>query len=307
MDVLLLLMVLIWGANYSVAKRAFDELSPQAFNAVRVTIASVVFLAAIQWAKRRARRAHAAVPSVFYTPEPLTRRDRIDLLWVGLVGHFLYQSFFIGGLGRTSASNAALIIGTTPVLVAIISSTLGLERISRVHWIGAMVSIGGLYLVVGRSHGQATSLKGDLMVGFSVLCWAIYTLGSGRLMQRHSPLYVTGMTMACGGLPYAAVMLPQVWRVQWGQVGWWTVSAVTLSALLALCLSYLIWYAAVQRIGAARTAMYSNLVPIAAMVVAVAWLHEPVSSSRLIGATGVLTGVFLTRLGRAASAVPHEE
>lgn len=308
MDLLLLLMVLIWGANYSVAKRTFDEIPPQAFNALRVTIASVVFLAVIHWAGRQARRSSTGLSSVLYTPERLTRRDRLDLLWVGLVGHFLYQSFFISGLSRTSASNAALILGTTPVLVAVLSSALGLERISRVHWIGAAVSIAGLYFVVGPTHAQgAGSLTGDLMVVVAVACWAVYTLGSGRLMARHSPLYVTGMTMAYGGLPYAFLMLPQVLNVEWAQVSAWALAAVVLSALLALCLSYLIWYTAVQRIGAARTAMYSNLVPIAAMGVAVAWLHEPVSSGKILGAAGVLTGVFLTRLGRSASAMPMEE
>jgi drug/metabolite transporter (DMT)-like permease len=308
MNVLLLLMVVIWGTNYSVAKRAFDEIPPQAFNAVRVTVASVVFLAVIHWAGRQTRRSTVGLSRVFYTPERLTLRDRVDLCWVGFVGHFLYQSFFIGGLSRTSASNAALIIGTTPVLVAVFSSALGLERISLVHWIGVAASVIGVYFVVASGgHSEANSTQGDLMVVVAVVCWAIYTLGSGRLMARHSPLYVTGMTMAYGGLPYAAVMSPNVWRVSWTHVSPWAMAAVVLSALLALCLSYLIWYAAVQRIGAARTAMYSNLVPIAAMAVAVIWLHEPLSRIKLLGAAGVLTGVFLTRLGRTTAATPPEE
>ncbi len=307
MDALLLLMVLIWGANYSVVKHAFDEIPPQAFNAIRVSIASLVFLAAIRWAGSRQRRPDTALWAVFYTPEPLTRRDRWDLVWVGLVGHFLYQSFFIGGLARTSASNAALILGTTPVLVAVLSALLGLERIGRVHWVGAAVSTLGLSLVVGAEPAAGVaSVRGDLMVGVAVTCWAVYTLGSGRLMARHSPLYVTGMTMAYGGLPYALLMIPQVGQVRWAGVGWWVWGVVIGSALLALCLSYLIWYTAVQRIGPARTAIYSNLVPIAAMFVATVWLHEPLSLRKLVGAAGVLGGVFLTRLGRS-TAVPAEE
>lgn len=145
------------------------------------------------------------------------------------------------------------------------------------------------------------------MVAVSMVCWAIYTLGSSRLMARHSPLYVTGMTMALGGLPYAATMLPQVRQVAWTHVSTWTLSALVLSSLLALCLSYLIWYTAVQRIGAARTAIYSNLVPITAMAVAILWLHEPVSPGKIAGAGCVLAGVVLTRLGRPGMAVPVEE
>jgi len=54
-DGLLVLMVLIWGANFSVIKLAFEEVPPQPFNALRLVLSSLVFLAAIQWARRRAR------------------------------------------------------------------------------------------------------------------------------------------------------------------------------------------------------------------------------------------------------------
>ena len=43
LDALLLLMVLIWGTNYSIVKAAFDEIDPQAFNALRMFLASLVF------------------------------------------------------------------------------------------------------------------------------------------------------------------------------------------------------------------------------------------------------------------------
>src|SRR5687767_9934604 len=87
-DALLLLMVLIWGANYSIVKSAFDEIDPQAFNAVRMTIATAVFLAVMAVARARAR---AAGGSIFYTPARFSRRDWWTLAWLGLVGHFTYQ------------------------------------------------------------------------------------------------------------------------------------------------------------------------------------------------------------------------
>lgn len=295
-------MVLIWGANYSVIKRAFDEIPPQAFNAIRMALASCVFLVTIRLAQRRARTG-SRMSSIFYTPFPLTRRDRIDLLWLGLVGHWMYQLFFVGGVARTSVSNGALIIGATPVAIATVSAFLGREKIGALHWIGAAVSVAGIYFVVGRaaSFGGAT-LGGDLLVMISVACWTTYTLGAAHLLQRHSPLYVTGMTMAIGAVPYVLLASPQILRMNWAAVSAWTWTALVLSAFLALCLSYLIWYMAVQRIGPARTSVYSNLVPIVAIAVAVIWLGEPLTPAKLSGAALVLTGVFLTRLGRKTSA-----
>jgi drug/metabolite transporter (DMT)-like permease len=306
-DALLVLMVLIWGANFSVIKRAFLEIPPQPFNALRLVIAALVFAGAIAWAKRRARGAPGQLSSVVHTTHDVTRRDWLDLAVLGLIGHFLYQICFVGGVAITSVSNAALIIGATPVVVAIASALLGRERLGRLHWVGAALSVTGIYFVVGlgASFGGAT-LRGDLLVVGSIFCWAAYTLGAGRLMARHSPLYITGMTMVVGAIPYVAVALPQMLEVDWRQVSVAAWASLVFSALLALNVAYLIWYVAVRQLGPARTAIYSNVVPIVAIAVAAVWLKEPLTRSKLVGAAAVLTGVALTRLGRP-SAVPIEE
>ena len=97
-DALLVLMVVIWGVNYSVIKLAFAEIPPQPFNALRMSLASVVFLAAIRLARRRARVAGAQLSPALYTPHELTARDRLDLVWLGLIGHFGYQFCFASGV-----------------------------------------------------------------------------------------------------------------------------------------------------------------------------------------------------------------
>ena len=296
-DGLLVLMVVIWGVNYSVIKRAFVEIPPQPFNALRLTLSSLVYLVAIQAMRARASAATGRLSSAVYTPNELTRRDRWDLVWLGLVGHLGYQFLFASGVALTSVSNAALIIGATPVVVAIASAALGRERIGRLHWIGAAISITGIYFVVGHgaSFGGAT-VGGDLLMMVSVGCWAAYTLGASRLIARHSPLYVTGISMAIGTVPYVLISLPQVAKVDWAAVSAATWVSLVLSALLALNLAYLIWYIGVQRIGAARTSVYSNVVPIVAVAVAAVWLGEPMTTVKMAGAAAVLTGVALTRV-----------
>jgi drug/metabolite transporter (DMT)-like permease len=294
-------MVIIWGANYSVIKRCFEEIPPQAFNALRLILASTVFAMVIRWARTHAGRLPAGIAAIFHTPHPLTRADRLRLLGLGIVGHCLYQLCFVGGVARTSVSNAALIIGATPVAVATGSALSGGERPGRLHWAGAAVSILGIYFVVGHgaSFGGRT-LTGDVLIIVSVACWATYTLGATPLMARHSPLYVTGRTMAIGAVPYVLLALPQLLRTEWASVSAWTWVALVLSTLLALCAAYLIWYAGVQQIGPARTSVYSNVVPIVAMTVAAVWLGEPITATKAIGAAAVLSGVLLTRLSPAS-------
>jgi drug/metabolite transporter (DMT)-like permease len=312
-------MALIWGTNYSIVKYAFVEIDPQAFNAIRMVIASVVFMGIIFGLQPRGGSGHtsaaaprsadsAAFASIFHTPEPLTARDWVSLALLGIVGHFCYQFFFIGGLALTSVANSSLMLAATPVVIALISAAFGQERISPLHWLGAGLSILGIYIVIGQgiSLGSGT-LKGDLYMFVAVCCWAVYTLGAGPLMRRHSPVGVTGLSMAIGTVIYVPVMLPRLFAVDWTVVGLLTWAALVYSALFALCVAYTIWYVAVREIGSARTSVYSNLIPLVAMMTAVVFLDEPLSAGKLGGAAAVLVGVALTRVGRTKPAIPAEE
>ena len=313
-DALLLLMAIIWGTNYSIVKFAFQEVDPQAFNAARMVIASTAFLAIIGVLRFRHSSSPAVAPgpggveSIFRTPARVTARDALELAGLGLVGHFLYQYFFIGGLALTTVANSSLMLATTPVVIALISAPLGYERVGARHWAGAALSLLGIYIVVGRGvdlGGQG--LKGDLMMVAAVICWAVYTLGSRRLISRHSPVGVTGMSMAAGTLVYVPVMWPHVQAVAWDGISWRTWVSIVYSSIFALGVAYTIWYAAVRQIGSARTSVYSNVIPIVAMATAVIFLGEPLRLSNLLGATAVLVGVALTRTApQAAPAEPCE-
>jgi len=311
-DLLLLLMAVIWGTNYSIVKSAFNEVGPHAFNAARMVIASTVFLMVIGVLRVRRWSTAVASPrgvdSIFRTPTQLTARDGLELVALGLVGHFLYQYFFIGGLALTTVANSSLMLAATPVVIALISAVLGQERVGARHWAGAALSLLGIYIVVGRGvdlGGQG--LTGDLMMVAAVLCWAVYTLGSRRLISRHSPVGVTGLSMAIGTLIYVPVMWSHVRAVAWGDLRWRTWISILYSSIFALGVAYTIWYAAVRQIGSARTSVYSNVIPIVAMATAVVFLGEPLRLTNLVGATAVLVGVALTRTApQAAPAEPCE-
>jgi drug/metabolite transporter (DMT)-like permease len=306
MDALLALMVLAWGLNYTLLKRAFQEIPPHVFNAMRMTLASIVFLGAIRAARRWASAMPPKFASVFYTPQPLTARDWWDLAWLGVVGHCMYQLCFVGGLSRTSASNAALIFGTSPVAIALTSTALGHERIGWLHWLGAVLSATGVYFVVGRGASLAgANLYGDVLVALGVVCWTAYTVGGRRLMSRHSPLYVTGMTMAFGTVPYAVLALPAFFGVRWHDVTATTWVLLVPTALFALCFAYTVWYTAVQLIGPARASIYANALPLIAMLFAAVWLGEPITHVKLVGVAAVLGGVLLTRI-RASGPIDRE-
>ena len=291
-------MSLIWGTNYTVIKSAFRELHPQAFNALRLTIASLVMIATMVLT----RRARWNPAEVFYTAEPVTGRDWVVLAALGFVGHCIYQYLFVGGVARTSVANSSLLLAASPVLITILAVVLrrlgGMgERVTAMHWAGTLLSLAGIYVVVRSGANTAgQSLAGDMLMAGAVVCWSIYTIAARPLMERHSPLGVTALSMAFGTIFYVPVALPALRGTEWATVSIATWMALVYSAVLSICVAYVIWYVALRELGAARTAVYSNLLPIIAMVAAAVWLHEPVGPGKIAGAALVLAGVALTRI-----------
>ena len=178
-------MVAIWGTNFSLVKVALRDFPELAFNAFRLVIASTIFLGALWWQQSRAAADGTA-------PRPaLTRTDWARLVFLGVVGHFLYQFLFLGGVKRTSVGNGSLILGTTPVVVALLTSLAGHERVPPLKWLGAAISFIGLYIVVGQKvDWSASGHLGDLLVFASTVCSGHVLGGVGPAAQ--DPLAARG-------------------------------------------------------------------------------------------------------------------
>jgi drug/metabolite transporter (DMT)-like permease len=285
MDLLLLLMILIWGSNFSIVKVALRDFPEIPFNAMRMVTGTAVFLTAL-WVTRDTSRPRP----------PLTRTDWTQLFLLGFVGTFLYQFCFVSSVRRTSVGNGSLIIALSPIVISLMSAVVGHERIRPLRWAGVGLALLGVYFVVG--HGvdfSGQTLRGDLLMLGGVLCWATYSVGSQPILRRHSPLRVIALTFSVGAISYVLVMTPILMDVNWGAVSGFSWFLMFTSALLALNVSYWIWYTGLQKLGGSRTSVYSYLTPIVAMVVAAIWLGEPISANQVAGATAIFAGLLITR------------
>jgi drug/metabolite transporter (DMT)-like permease len=214
-----------------------------------------------------------------------------------MIGTGFYQLLFLAGVARTSVANSALIFGCTPVAVAIMSSIAGHDRLTLGRWAGAALSFTGIYTLVGlRAELSTATFAGDAMIFGAMLCWSVYSVAAAPLLERHSPLVVTGWAMISGTVVYLVFAVVPMLRTDWPAISSLSWALMTASALLALAFSYIVWYTAVQRIGSARTAIYSNLTPIVAMIVAAVWLGEAITRTQIAGALLILSGVAVTRM-----------
>ncbi|MGB8952668.1 MAG: DMT family transporter [Candidatus Aminicenantales bacterium] len=285
-DVLMLLTILIWAANFSVVKVALREFSPHGFNGLRLIMTSFLLLL---WLWASGER---------FT---VVRRDLWKLLVIGFFGNTVYQILFIQGIHLSTASNAALILSMTPIFVALISSLLKYEKIHWGGWLGIFISFFGLYLVISKQNGglhfSSEYLRGDLMVFAGMILWASYTVFSKPFLNRISPLKWTTVTMVFGTIFYLPIAAGEIARISWPEISLRAWASLLYSALFSLVIGIVIWYYSVKKVGNSKTAIYNNLTPVFAAFFAFSFLGERISSFQAVGALIILAGVYLTRSG----------
>jgi drug/metabolite transporter (DMT)-like permease len=279
----MLAVACIWGANFTFVKYGTRILPPLAFNGVRVALAA---LALVTIALLRPTQRPAA-------------RELMTLFAIGMLGNGVYQLLFVEGVARTRASDAALVVSAGPAFVALLGWARGTERVSARAWVGIALSVAGVALVVlsasGKAAGASTVLGNGLVLAGS-LCWAVFTILLKPYTHRIDGVQVSAATMAGGALALLAVASPSILAADWGGARAPAWGAILYSGIAGLVIAYLFWYRGVRVLGPTRTAMYLNLQPVVALIVAWAALGEQPGPPQLVGALGVMTGLLLVRV-----------
>jgi drug/metabolite transporter (DMT)-like permease len=295
-DILLLITIGLWAINFSVVKTVISgALPPIAFTALRFTLATIIMLSVMRSVR---------------DDQPLTRRDVLKMAGLGLLGNGLYQVMFIIGIHNTSLTNSALIVASAPIFVAVFGALFKIERLSKLAWFGILLSFAGIALVIfGNAPVEETgksNLLGDVLSLGAAIAWGAYTLLVAPVVKHHSPIRVTALAIGFGTVPLILIATPTLVSLDWSQVDLNSWLGVLYSGGLAIALGYLLWNRGVRHIGSARTAVYSNLIPVLAAVFAFVVRGDPLTIFHLIGAAIILTGIALTRLGRSQVTIEIE-
>ncbi len=290
-DVLVLCVVLIWAASFSVVKFGLREMGPLSFASVRFAAAAVFLLVWVCIAEGR--------PTI-------RREDWLRVLLVGLTAIGVYQAFFTVGLRYTTASNSALMLATIPAWTALFAAGSGQESVSRLQIVGILFSFVGVAVTMRGTNEQfamtSETLLGDALTIVAAALSGASTVLSKRLLLRYSSLRVMSMSMLCGTLFLVAISAPQIAAQDWTHLSSSTWLALAFSAVPAGGFAYVIWFKSIGEIGASRTVIYNNLIPPVAILIAVSVLGETFTPLQALGAVIVIGGVTLTRFAHARAA-----
>ena len=282
-DIMLLAMSLIWGINFSVVKFGTEWLEPLVYNATRIVLAALAFVVVARWSAE----------------ERPSASDRRALVLLGMLGQGIYQILFILGLARSRAGTAALVLAAGPEFSALIGRARGSEFLSRRGWLGIALQLAGMGAVVfGASRAGPEgrdSLLGMLLILGGALAWAFVSVLVQPYTDRVGSLQLGALTTTGGAVLVAAMAIPGALGVDWGAVRLPVWGAVLYSGILALVVANIFWIRGVRRLGPTHVAMFSNLQPMIALVIAWIALGEVPTPWQLIGAGGIMTGLLISR------------
>ena len=163
-------MTFAFALSFVATKTALKGFEPLLLALLRFTLAG-----AILWVVWRLRPVR----------EPVTRRTLGRLALVGFVSLTVYFSFENMGIARTSASQAAILIATIPIFVALIGAFQPAERPSGRQWAGILLSFAGIVaLVLAAGGAGGGSLTGNLLVLAASVSAGVYSLLARRLLRE---------------------------------------------------------------------------------------------------------------------------
>jgi drug/metabolite transporter (DMT)-like permease len=286
---LAVLAAIIWSGNFIVARGVSQQIPPVSLAFYRWATATLIMLP-IAWKQFREQKV-------------LLRQHSAYLFWTALSGITLFNTFVYIAGHYTKAINLAL-IGTTssPVFAIILAAIFLKEVIKPLRIVGLLLCISGIVLLLSQGSWQKLQAfhftAGDGWVLLDALSFAIYSILVRRKPAAIQPLSFLFTVFAIGTL----VLLPfYVWELNTMPAVQWDTNLVLIILYLGVgtsVIAFLCWNLAIGKLGAARTALFGNLIPVFSTLEAVLILGEEFLMIHIVSGILVIAGVIIANLKR---------
>jgi drug/metabolite transporter (DMT)-like permease len=279
---MLLSFSIFTGATFNLAKYAVEYFSAYSAAAWRFGVAAVIMFIILLVKEK--------VKSEFL------KRNVWMYGLLGIIGIFGFNALFFLGMKYTSPVNGALIMATNPLLTTILSRFILDTPITKRQGLGAGFSLIGVILVITQGSWHMISMLsfsvGDIFILVGNLCWALYGVLGRRYLRDSSSLQTTTYTMVVGALCLVMVSAFHQSPLPIANIPIGAWGAIAFMVFFTTVLGYLFWNEGIRILGANKTSIFFNLVPVVTMIIssisgmAITWIQ-------IIGTILVIAGVII--------------
>lgn len=266
--------VIIWASSWIVMKTVLAYAGPFDFSALRYGIGCLLMFAVLLAMRR-----------------PLAPPPLAGTALVGLTQTAAFQGLGQLALTTGGAGHVVLLAYAMPFWAVLLAWAILRERPTRRHWLGLGLAAIGLVAVIAPWNGLG-SVESTLLALLGGVCWAVGTVMSKRMFQRHrcDPLTFTTWQMAFGAAALAVVALCVPQRpIAWTPV---FIGGLAYSVLFATCLAWTLWLVVVRRLPTAVAALSALAVPVLGVFMAWTFLGERPAAGEWVGMAFIAAGLF---------------
>jgi len=285
---LLTLAALFWAGNVVLGRDVAGRIPPVTLNSLRWAIALLVLMP-IAWPQ-------------------LVGKGKIvwahwkQLLLLAVPSVTIYNTFIYLGTRTTTATNAGLIVGTMPIATLVLAILAGQERATVTRVAGFVASFIGVDLTI--IHHLSFS-SGDLFILGAALSFAAYSILLRHFAIPLGPFALLALLSAFGlalCIPFCVLELAGGERILWS---FGDLAAIFYVGIFPSVIATIFWNEAMARVGASTAAIFFNLVPVFAVVMAITLLGESLTLFQLIGMGLIFIGIWLTT--KPVALVPYRK
>lgn len=291
---LMVIAALVWSGAFIAGKFAVPYVPTFTLTFLRFLIASIVLYPIM----KIYNRAH---------PEDnfkLTKKYISLFLFTGIVGMVGYHVLFFTALKYTTAINSSIIGAMNPIVTTIIAAIFIRQKTPPMQIAGILLSFTGVVLTItGGNLGMLASFdfnKGDMFMAAAVVCWASYAVMSRTKGADVPPLALTFYSFVfCTAFLIPFVIWEQPWTLEKIPVS--AILAIIFMAVFSSVIGYMLQQIAIKKIGASKSSIFVNLVPVFSIILSVIILGEELMTVKIFTSLLIIAGVCICQLAGSRS------
>ena len=223
------------------------------------------------------------------------RSDFPAVAGLGICYFGLFFVFYNVAMSYTTAARASLALSTLPLQTMLVGALLGIEPLTTRKTAGVLIAMLGVFaaLATGLSQAPPGAWRGELIMTGAVLCMAFYNVWSRPFIVRSSALgYLTvGMGAGAAALLLIGTLTGRVAVLSTFGASEW-IAGVYLG-VAGGALAFILWVLALQKASPTRVANTMTVNPIAAGLLAVPLVGEPITWHLIVGLIAVFAGIWI--------------
>ncbi|MHA1674839.1 MAG: DMT family transporter [Promethearchaeota archaeon] len=234
---------------------------------------------------------------------------------LALLGIFGYGILFLTAMHYTTSAQGAVIAGIQPAIIALMASFIHKERLApRWRYFGILFSFSGVLVIIGVEpflNYNQDHLIGNIIVVIAFLFFASYSVYGKKVMQEYNSFETTAWATIIGMSMFGiSAVIENKWEVLQIQASFFWI-AILILALLTTVISFFIYFWVIQRVGATKTGIFINLVPVFGTLASVVLLQEVLSWTLWVGLALISVGIgfinFPLNSSSLKSVIPNPE